>query len=270
MPEGIGTTAIRMDAEFEIQRFESDLLGVPVGRLRLADDRAGGLDGLVALVAGWQAGGVWLVSCRVPAGTAAIEALERNGFKAVETLLTFRRRLGPRRPMPAGVEIAGADDAEACVAIARRAFVNDRLHRDPRVPAAAADLVRERWMRNNLAGRADASLVVRAAGAVAGFNLCLLDGREAVIDLIAVDVGRQRRGVGRALVEGALAHYGGRADTMRVGTQADNLPSLALYRGAGFVEADRRITLHWINPQAAPTLAPPKASPRRALKDPLR
>jgi ribosomal protein S18 acetylase RimI-like enzyme len=243
-----------MGIDFQLQPFETDLLGVPVGRLSLADDGGpSGPEGLGELVAGWRAGGVWLVSCRVAASSAAIEALERNGFKTVESLVTFRRRLSPR-PMPAGVEIARADDAEACVAIARRAFVNDRLHRDPRVPTAAADLVRERWMRNDLAGRADASLVVRSEGAIAGFTLCLLDGREAVIDLIAVDIGRQRQRLGRALVEGALARYGGRADTMRVGTQADNEPSLALYRGAGFVEADRRITLHWVNPNVAPAL----------------
>ena len=243
-----------MDADFQILRFESKLLGVPVGRLGLAGGDAVG--GFPSMVAGWLAEGVWLVSCRVPEGAAATPALEKSGFKAIETLVTFRQQLNPR-PMPAGVEIVGKDDVEACVAIARRAFVNDRLHRDPRVPTAVADLVRERWMRNNLAGRGDASFVVRSGGEVAGFNLCLLDGREAVIDLIAVDVGRQHKGFGRKLVEGALAHYGGRADTMRVGTQADNGPSLALYRGTGFVEADRRITLHWANSQAAPKLKDP-------------
>lgn len=259
MPEGIGTIAIGMEADFKIQRFETDLLGVPVGRLRLADDGAG-LAGapkmLEKLTAGWRADGVWLVSCRMPEGSAAIQALERNGFKPVETLVTFRQRLSPRS-MPADVETARTDDADACVAIARRVFVNDRLHRDPRVLPAVADLVRERWIRNNLDGRGDASLVVRSGGKVAGFNLCLLDGREAVIDLIAVDIGRQHQGIGRKLVDAALARYIGRADTMRVGTQADNGPSLALYRGAGFVEADRQITLHWVDPQVAPKLKAP-------------
>lgn len=238
-----------MSAGMQIQAFETGVLGVPVGRLALADTDAAAE--VAAMAEDWRRDGVWLVSCRVPEKTPAIAALNGAGFKAVETLVTFRQNLKPH-PMPAGVEIAGPADADACVAVAGRVFVNDRLHRDLRVPDAAADKVRAQWIRNDLGGRGDASFLVRAAGAVAGFNLCLLDGNEAVIDLIAVDTGRQAQGLGRALVEGALAHYGGRAATMRVGTQADNLPSIRLYRGTGFVEADRRITLHWINRDAAP------------------
>lgn len=241
-----------MSAGMRIQSFETELLGVPVGRLDLVggDDAAAGV---YAMAEAWRRDGVWLVSCRMAENSPAVAALEKAGFKGVETLVTFRQRLEPR-PMPPGVEIAGPADADACIAIAGHAFVHDRLHRDARVPNAAADKVRAEWIRNDLGGRADASFVVRAGGAIAGFNLCLLLGHEAVIDLIAVDVGRQGQGFGRALVEGALAHYGGRAAAMRVGTQADNEPSIKLYRGTGFVEADRRITLHWINPDVAPTL----------------
>jgi len=252
MPEGIGTVAIGMETDFQIQPFETGLLGRPVGKLFLRggaprDDR------LAALTAGWRRQGVWLVACRVPESVPAVAGLEKNGFRAVETLVTFRRQLAPQ-PMPDGVVMARADDADACVAIARRAFTNDRLHRDRRVPAGIADVVREQWIRNDLGGRADVSLVTRGGGRVTGFNLCLLDGDEAVIDLIAVDDDHRQKGLGRALVRGALAHYGGRARTMRVGTQADNAPSLKLYGGTGFVEAERQITLHWVNPEAAPTL----------------
>ncbi len=245
-----------MTARLHIQDFETGVVGVPVGRLTVdADDDA---RALAQLTADWRADGVWLVSCRLPPGSAAIPVLEEHGFRAVETLVTFRRALAPA-PTPKGVEPKGVEparpgDADACVAIAGRAFTHDRLHRDKRVPAAAADLIRERWVRNDLGGRADASLVARDGGAVVGFNLCLRDGDEAVIDLIAVDAGRRNKGIGRRLVDAAIAHYAGRARAMRVGTQADNAPSIKLYRAAGFVEADRKITLHWLNPDAAPTL----------------
>jgi len=241
-----------MGIDFQLQPFETDLLGVPVGRLTLSRDDATA-DGVESLIAGWRADGVWLVSCRVLEISSAVMALTKQGFRIVETLVTFRRTLHPR-PTPDGVEFAEAWDAAVCVEIAGRAFANDRLHRDPRVPGAVADRVREKWVLNDLGGRADARFVVRDGRQAVGFNLCLLDGQEAVIDLIAVDVGRQNKGLGRRLVEAALAHYGGRARTIRVGTQADNAPSIALYRGAGFVEAARRITLHWVNPDVAPVL----------------
>jgi ribosomal protein S18 acetylase RimI-like enzyme len=251
MPDGIGNLANRMEADFQIQPFETGVLGVPVGRLRLAD-AAGRLPaGLGRLISVWRRDGVWLVSCRVDKGAPAIGGLEKNGFKAIETLVTLRRDLVDAPPAT-GVEAAGAADHDVIVAVARRAFTMDRLHRDGRVPANAADAVRERWIRNDLEGRADASLIVRDGSAVAGFILCLLDGGEAVIDLIAVDVARQKKGIGRALVAGAVAHYAGRARAMRVGTQADNEASLRMYRAVGFAEATRQVTLHWINPEAAP------------------
>ena len=101
-------------------------------------------------------------------------------------------------------------------------------------------------------GRAAAPLVVRADGRAVGFNLCLLTEREAAIDLIAVHPGYQGRGLGRRLIEGALAHFDGRAEAIRVGTQADNRPSIALYEATGFREIARQATLHWINPDVAP------------------
>jgi len=244
-----------MEVRLQINGFETDLLGVPVGKLVIRANGGGkcAADDIGRLVAGWPKKRIWLVSCRVPETSPMTQALEDNGFQAVETLVTFRHDLADVAKAE-GVERAGPEDADACVAIARRAFTQDRLHRDRRVPNAAADLVREHWVRNDLGGRADASLIVRADGAVVGFNLCILEGDEAVIDLIAVDVDHQQRGIGRRLVEGALARYRGRVRTMRVGTQADNAASIKLYRATGFVEADRKITLHWINQDAAPTL----------------
>lgn len=241
-----------MNIDFQLQPFETNLLGVPVGRLVLPRDDAIAA-GLESQIASWGASGIWLVSCRLPVGSSATPALKKCGFRVVETLVTFRRPI-PAHQMPRGVEFALPRDAAACVAIARRTFINDRLHRDPQIPCAVADRVREQWVLNDLGGRADACFVCRDRGQAVGFNFCLLDGEDVVIDLIAVDIRQQNKGLGHRLVEAALAHYGGRVQTMRVGTQADNASSIALYRKAGFVEAERRITLHWVNPNAAPAL----------------
>ena len=153
------------------------------------------------------------------------------------------------------------DRVRDCLGVANRAFVNDRLHRDPLVPDWVADKIRSQWVLNNLESRGDASFVVSDDDGVAGFNLCLMDGGDAVIDLIAVDTGRQKKGFGRALVNGALGHYRGKAETMRVGTQADNEPSIALYRGTGFVEVKRQVTLHWINPDEESAPKPEEDAP---------
>ncbi len=112
-------------------------------------------------------------------------------------------------------------------------------------PMPIADEIKARWARNGVNGRADAPLIVREGGAVAGFNLCMRKGEDAVIDLIAVDRRWQGRGLGRKLVEGALAHYAGAAPTMWVSTQEANVASVALYRSAGFALHSVAETWHW-------------------------
>ncbi len=241
-----------MDADFSVEPFETGVLGVPVGKLSVAEAaEQEALDDLVRQAAGWREQGVWLVSCRVGEASPVAGALEAAGFRCIETLVTLEHRLDGAMPTD-GAEIATAADRGACLEIARRAFTNDRLHSDPQVPDAIADRVRRAWIENDLGGRTDANFVVRDDGAVAGFSLCLFDGDVAVIDLIAVDAGKRNRGLGGRLVGSALAHYQGRVSSMRVGTQADNLPSLALYRRTGFAELGRHETFHWVNPDAAP------------------
>jgi ribosomal-protein-alanine N-acetyltransferase len=213
---------------------------------------AAALEGtLPGLIEAWRESGVWLVSCRLPAAWSdERRMLEEAGFRAIETLITYARPL-LRRPEPAlPISPARAADAETCIEIGRTAFRFDRYHADPEIDNGGADALKAAWVRNALAGRADASLVVREDDAARGFVLCLLRGEEAVIDLIAVAPGHWGRGLGRALVVGALAHYDEAAHTMRVSTQVTNRASTALYEGLGFRELGRARTYHWINGEA--------------------
>ena len=79
-------------------------------------------------------------------------------------------------------------------------------------------------------------------------KLVLADGKNTD-DLADLIIGWRDDGV--CLVAGAAA-FSDRAETMRVGTQGDNAPSLALYRGAGLAEARRQETLHWVNVDNGP------------------
>lgn len=233
--------------------FESEVFGRAVACLELdADDREGGFPAwLRGAVEEWRAGGWWLVACRLPESRVTeAKALEAAGFAPVETLVTLERPLsGPMPDVPQAGPACPAD-ADACVEIARRAFVHDRFHADHRVPKDRADEFKARWVRNDFGGRADHIVVVRDDDRPIGFCACLLTGRTAVIDLIATAPDFQGRGLGCSLVSGALAAYADRADVMRVGTQVLNERSLRLYTALGFAEASRSRTLHWLDEQA--------------------
>ena len=98
--------------------------------------------------------------------------------------------------------------------------------------------------RNSVLGRADRVFVTRDGDAITGFNACLRNGDDAVIDLIAVSRHYQGQGLGRALTVAAIAHYSGKSKRMNVGTQAGNVASLALYQSAGFRIMSSATTLH--------------------------
>lgn len=222
------------------QPFEAEFLGGPVWRLTSTSD-------LSSLVADAAARGVRLISIRVPEGAAGAPELLAAGFRHIETLVTMERAVTNNGGEAAAADVRGArpDDVDACAAIAARGFRHDRFHSDPAIPAAAADAVKSRWVRNAFAGRADAILVVERDSRVVGFILLLLRGEAAAVDLIAVAPETRGAGLGKALLRGALRFCAGRATVLRAGTQVANRESLSMYAAAGFQVVRRDMTFHW-------------------------
>jgi ribosomal protein S18 acetylase RimI-like enzyme len=174
-----------------------------------------------------------------------VSALREIGAREVERLLTFVRNLDrSRSKIPSGIDQATKEDAEGCAEVGRQAFRSDRFHRDRELNAAAADALKAAWMRNACLGRADRVLVARNSQRIIGANACLRYGDDVVIDLIGVLPEAQGRGIGRKLVDAALACYAGTAARMLVGTQLTNAASIALYRATGFSPLDEKITFH--------------------------
>lgn len=235
--------------------FESNLLGREVAQLppALADQCD------VALAAErWRRDGIWLVSCRIPAGNQAAERrLLAAGFRCVEVLVTHRRDFTGAEQPAAGVRLACPEDRSAILAIAASAFRHDRLHADPQIPDWAADVVRAHWIANDLAGRADANIVVEHDGRVAGFLLGLRREPGAVIDLIAVAPEFQGRRLAGKLVESVPALMGmPTVGSLVAGTQDANVQSMAFYARNGFAETGRQLTFHWVNGDVAPSQDP--------------
>ncbi|MBM3492285.1 MAG: GNAT family N-acetyltransferase [Alphaproteobacteria bacterium] len=233
------------------QAFDSEQLGRPV--VRLAPAIAEHPERLRQETAAWRRGGVWLASLRLLAERAAgcEDVLAEHGFRRIETLVTFERSTAAPPPAVYPVERATREDGHEAIAIARSAFRYDRYHADPLVPNAAADRLKGAWVANSLAGRAEAVLVARWDGRVAGFVTLMQTAEAGVIDLVATAPAAQGRGIGRALVAASLAFVAGRRPRLRVATQADNVASQRLYRGCGFAEVARQATYHWVNPELA-------------------
>ncbi len=190
--------------------------------------------------------GIALVTCRFDDNQRqTTAALQDQEFRVIECLLTLGRNLSPDADgLPIGVELATADDADGCGHVAAGSFKYNRFRADPDISDQAADDLKAEWARNSCRGRADAVFVMRDAGRITGFNACLKGRGGAIIDLIAVLPEMHGRGIGRRLVDAALAHYADTAERITVGTQSANTASLALYQSAGFRIEASAFTLH--------------------------
>jgi ribosomal protein S18 acetylase RimI-like enzyme len=184
---------------------------------------------------------------KVPDGdSASAAALEGLGFRQVDTQVTLERGANPAPTAPR-VEVRRAEgrDRAAVLDIAGSCFRFSRFHQDPRIGLQAAHAVKRAWAANCLDGkRGEEVLVALDETRPAGFLAVLLAPDVAVIDLIGVAAGSQRRGIGAALVDAFVMRWRGRAVRLRVGTQAANAPSIALYERCGFRRTGATRVLH--------------------------
>jgi ribosomal protein S18 acetylase RimI-like enzyme len=182
---------------------------------------------------------------------ASVERAAKLGFTLIDTNL----RLSTERTAIPAVEqneVAFAKpDMEAAVgAIAERAFVFDRFHRDPRT-AQNAGIIKRDWARNFFSGRRGEWMVVASrSGAPVGFLQLLRSAAgELVIDLIAVDPARFGQGLASAMIGFAAQHCDVPGPVV-VGTQLANVRSIRLYERLGFRLRSAQYVFHHHGGQA--------------------
>jgi ribosomal protein S18 acetylase RimI-like enzyme len=183
-----------------------------------------------------------LFTCRVPADDiATVGALTDDGFHVVDVNVTLERAGGDGL---GDDSVAPATPAqhEALLDVAGSCFRYSRFHLDRVIPRELADRVKREWLRSYVEGRRGIELL--SAGSD-GF-LAVLEAPDGarVIDLVGVAAGAQGRGIGEALVSEFARRHGDGGRTLRVGTQAANVPSLRLYEKLGFRVASATYVLH--------------------------
>ena len=224
-------------------KFLAEIVGRPAFRIALPPQ---GCDGVgIAAIRAAQSRPVFLYAKLPTHAVKAIRQLDELGFHVIDTTVTFERSAGGPAGISDSTRPAKLGDRDAIMALARECFSHSRLHLDPAISREAADHSRAEWAGNFFAGlRGNYMIVGESDGALAGFAQLLgpTDGI-LTIDLIGVAAPFRRRGVAGALVAAAGAIAG--AQTLRVGTQIANIPSLRLYESIGFRIVDTQYVLHY-------------------------
>ncbi|MFI5399492.1 MAG: GNAT family N-acetyltransferase [SAR324 cluster bacterium] len=150
--------------------------------------------------------------------------------------------------MPARIRAATAADLETVTALRREYCPLDGVVFDPERNRAALT----RLLGDPGLGR----LWVAEDGTLAAGYVCLCTGfslefgRDAFVDELYVRERQRHRGLGRALLETAIAACSGmNVEALHLLVAPGNVRARGLYERRGFAEEDRRVLTLWIAPR---------------------
>lgn len=180
---------------------------------------------------------------------------QEYGFHLVDVRVTLQCEVGDldhRCGEPSGVQVRPArpDDRPILQAIARSIDYASRFYFDPGFSKEACAALYATWIRRSCEGAADVVLVAETDGRPVGYvagHLC--DESHGHIGLVGVADEVRNRGVGRALICGALRWFQGQGvRTVSITTQGRNVAAQRLYQRCGFLTQSVQIWYHkWMH-----------------------
>lgn len=176
----------------------------------------------------------------------AVERAIRSGFSLIDTNITLEKSIddSPFALCDVSVRLACPQDKASVQQIAHESFQYSRFHLDPKIGPVMAARIKKAWAGNFFSGnRGDVLLVAEDESGLVGFALLLHTAESLVIDLIAVDKRVRRRGVGQALIGGAMT-MGKQFSSIKVGTQIANYEATRFYETLGFKLVSASYVLH--------------------------
>lgn len=239
-------------AALELLPWDSELYGTRIARLeavaaslRVSDQCAAATAWLAEVGRTCRDQGIAHVAARVGVGDFGVaQALEEAECRYTDTTVTLTRESDQpcQDAGPTVVRVVCEEDIAVLQRIAADAFTSGRVAHDPRFPAARNRELYRRWIANACRGRSEIVLVAITHGAPVGFACCSVDDKASrhldttvgFIDLLAVAPRMQGKGLGRALLRGAVARLSPRAQLVEIRTQLSNTVSLSLYQREGF------------------------------------
>lgn len=188
----------------------------------------------------------WASLLAPSAATSLVNSAIRVGYDMVDMRVALRMKLDPSIGKRS-IETAAPDDTEPMASIAASAFPTSRFSVDPHLDDNRCADFYDTWLRNSVSGQmADAIVVSRHVGEIDGF-MTVRTGQDHTgsLPLVAIRADRRGRGVGRRLLDDALAWFSAQeCRELDVVTQLSNTPAIGLYESVGFRIVQSAIWLH--------------------------
>jgi len=166
---------------------------------------------------------------------------QENGFRYVDTRMTFERKL--EGSFEDSVVYATANHISDLVPLARSSHSNTRFFFDGNFDRTRCEDLYQLWLERSFEGLlANAVLVAERDSKAAGYVTVKVEETVAQIGLIAVADFAQGQGLGKTLVSGALKVGSDAGATI---TQSRNIGAQCLYVSCGFKPSSTTDIYHW-------------------------
>lgn len=217
--------------------FDSEVLGIPCGRLELSDGPDSGAC-LSDLVAGAWSRGMRHLTARIPSEwSAVVGALRSQGFRFVLCSLSLERAASGDTASDPAVSVYQREDDARLREITCRAFTkNTRFHLEPAFASERVRTLHERWIQNLIEEDAVRVFVHRDGDVITGYvTVRATEGtQQGHIGLIAVDRDYRGRGIGGRLLQSVESTMTPPLHKLSVMTESMNTRALGLYARAGY------------------------------------
>lgn len=226
--------------------WDSGFFGFGVARVRGAELTAARCPEIDAWCRGHGVACLYFGARSDDAATARLA--EANGYKLADVRLTFEREPDYCGLEPAAVRAVRAADVPGFKTIARESYGDSRFYFDERFPRAKCDELYELWIEKSCTQAISgigAVLVWEDQGAGQAFVTCGVKGNAGSIGLVGVARAARGGGVGKGLVDAALAWFLEQGITrVTVVTQARNIAAQRLYQRCGFLTCQVEMVYH--------------------------
>jgi dTDP-4-amino-4,6-dideoxy-D-galactose acyltransferase len=231
--------------------WDTEFFGLKIGRVLRSRLDVGSLEAIGILAK--QGGFRCLYFQAEPDDAETVSVAEEGGFHLVDVRIVLEHPFDgrpapvPRYPVPGDIQLRSPrpNDVPTLEQIAVEIGHTSRFCFDRHFPGDACPRLYRAWLHKAIAEDHDSVMVAHLPEGAVGLIACSLQANSVgEIQLAGVQSGRRGRGVGTALVQGALDWFRAQGVVRaEVTTQARNVPAQRLYQQMGFFT--RRMTLYY-------------------------
>lgn len=240
-----------MSELLQLLRWDTEFFGLKIGRVLTSRLDVASLEAIVKLAKEGRFECLYFQA--EPDDAETVTLAEKAGFHLVDVRIVLehpfdgRPAPAPRYPIPEEIGLMGPrrKDVPTLEEIAVEIGYTSRFCFDRRFPPDACPRLYQAWLHKAIADARDSVIVAQLSSRVVGLIACgALPNQVGNIQLAGVQSNWRGRGVGTALVQGALDWFRAQGvDRAKVTTQARNVPAQRLYQQMGFFT--RRMTLYY-------------------------